>query len=58
MLCYLDRTFCSRRTCPNQECPRRLTDEVWEGAQYVGLPLALADLKSDDCGFEGEDHEA
>lgn len=49
MICYKDRTFCSwSNVCANTSCPRWYnTEEV----QKQDLPVALADFKTDTCGY-------
>lgn len=47
MICYRDMTFC-QSDCVNTECVRYLSDEVFDGAEHMMLPLALADF-SRDC---------
>jgi hypothetical protein len=52
MLCYKDKTFCSRSIddCVNTSCP----DYFHMGEPIGDLPVSLADLKSDNCGFVEE----
>ncbi len=52
MICYRDRTFCSRRECRNVRCDRNVTREVKTAAAAFGLGIAQADLKHDDCGYD------
>lgn len=48
MIVYKDMTFCSNRGC-KKECRRKLTDEVLQEADSLGLWLSVADF---DCGEE------
>lgn len=57
MICYKDRTYCSRE-CGNIDCSRNITDEVMRDAtrwsETFGLYHLLInkmDLKTDTCGF-------
>lgn len=57
MLCYRDMTFCSQK-CGNTKCRRNFTDEVsmaadlwWGDEADGGPPIAMADFKSDSCGY-------
>lgn len=43
---YKDKTFCTAH-CINENCPRRLTQEIKKGAEQFGLPLSLLDFSSD-----------
>jgi hypothetical protein len=40
MLSYKDKTFCVSDDC-NNDCDRKLTDEIKEGAKKSGLPLSV-----------------
>jgi len=50
MMCYKDKTFCaSAGICANTTCP------VWfdfDKSKEQDLPVALADFKSDSCGYK------
>lgn len=55
MICYKDRTYCSRE-CGNNECSRNITDEVRDDAAKWSSPsesaiISIADLKTDTCGY-------
>ena len=30
MICYKDRTFCSKRDCPNKKCAHNLKNIPWD----------------------------
>ena len=50
MISYQDRTFCGHSgVCANYECNRWVD---FEKAKDSGMPVALADFKSDDCGYK------
>lgn len=56
MMCYKDRTWCRHsRHCGNTMCDRNFTEEERENAiKWWGdgsFPLAMADFKTEDCGF-------
>jgi hypothetical protein len=41
MMCYRDMTFCTGGGCANFDtCSRALTQEVKDGAEKIGLPIA------------------
>lgn len=46
MICYLDRTFCSRWPADDCRCSdyRHLTPEMEQHARSLGLPIAYGDL--------------
>jgi len=49
MLCYKDKTFCCwATTCANTDCPRWFDIDQ---AQKQDLPVAVADFKTDTCGY-------
>jgi hypothetical protein len=49
MITYKDRTYCSSwGHCANSDCDRWISIEEIDSAT---LPIALADLKTDDCGY-------
>lgn len=50
MMCYRDRTFCSR-ACANFSCHYNITPAEKEFCNYDGIPVAYADRKSDICGY-------
>ena len=41
MICYRDRTYCRfYMDCDNaQECDRKLTENIWQHAEKIGLPI-------------------
>ena len=41
MFTYRDRTYCVNKNC-EKECSRRLTKEIEEQADLLGMPLAVA----------------
>jgi len=50
MMHYKDRTFCSHAgVCVNTKCDRWVN---FDDAEESGMPVALADFKTDDCGYE------
>lgn len=49
MLCYRDRTYCSREDCARELCFRRITEEVKREAERLGLPICVADLCNGSC---------
>lgn len=49
MICYRDRSYCCRRECTNNLCTDRLTEEIIEAAERVGLPLSLIDCGDQPC---------
>ena len=57
MISYRDMTFCKQK-CGNMECHRNFTDEVslaadlwWGDETGGGPPIAMADFKSNKCGY-------
>lgn len=41
MISYRDSTFCSGDGCSKfSSCPKALTDDVWEAAEAMGLPVS------------------
>ena len=49
MMHYKDRTFCSHAgVCANSKCNRWVD---FDKAKDSGLPVALSDFKTDDCGY-------
>ena len=62
MYCWRDMTFCSQSAnltgdCINGNCYRNFSDEQ-KAAAYAWLgdkaPIAIANLRNEDCGYEGE----
>lgn len=49
MICYRDRCYCSREDCTNELCTCRLTEQVKQDAERVGLPIDVADLCNGYC---------
>lgn len=50
MICYKDMTFCVAMECINYKCPRKMTEQVAEGAQkWWGsndAPMAIQDFSA------------
>ena len=49
MITYKDRAWCSQK-CGNESCYRNYTPEEQE-KNVNDLPLCIADMKTDDCGY-------
>ena len=52
MITYKDQCWCTQ-DCGNLKCIRNYTDEQHDrNVNGPDLPLSLADMKTDDCGYE------
>lgn len=51
MIVYKDRSYCSQMECANSMCHRWLAPEDRKRAAEVRLPLALANYRTNECGF-------
>lgn len=47
MICYKDRTYCAAK-CANKACYRYMSEEDWDVADRLNLPVALFDF-SEGC---------
>lgn len=56
MICYKGMTFCDATDCRHFEtCHRALTEKVKEGAEKIGLEIAVfSDPKQNEC-YESRD---
>ena len=50
MICYKDTTYCVSKECVNQNCKRRMTDEIQNKAMKLCIPVSLAD-ESETCNY-------
>ena len=49
MITYQDTTFCAHSgVCANSKCNRWVD---FDKAKDSGMPVALSDFKTDDCGY-------
>jgi len=53
MISYLDRTYCSKRDCPNMECSRNQATIDQMHFTTTGLPLAITMFE--ECEFFKKD---
>ena len=53
MICYRDQSYCAS-DCINVECFRYLSDEVYQRANEVRLPIATADFSEECKGYMKE----
>lgn len=45
MMCYLDKTFCEDTDrCSNEKCDRRMTNEVINKSDELGLAICVAKM--------------
>jgi hypothetical protein len=44
MIVFRDMTYCTREDCANENCRRRLDQDVQKCAARAGLPLSLSDF--------------
>ena len=52
MLVYKDRAYCSHmHQCGNFQCYRNMPEEEYFKVLDAQFALALADFKSEDCGY-------
>lgn len=50
MIVFKDMTFC-RESCGNEDCLRNYTDEMKKQNEIVDLPVCVADMKTEVCGY-------
>jgi hypothetical protein len=58
MIHFKDRTFCAtsfRDGCGNKECARNFTPELNLQNAKEDLPIAVAEFKSETCGYVQRD---
>lgn len=49
MLTYRDMTFCVNDKC-KKTCRRKLTEEITQQANKLGMPIAVSNYFCIDCG--------
>ena len=48
MICNLDKTFCSKRNCPYEECERFIDKQIAEYAKKNNIPLSISDFEGNE----------